>query len=175
MDGFSRKRILLITLSIVVVLVVIIVTIVVLNNNKKSNEPTKTKVETGETISAEEIKRRKQNQNNNSNSEPGTTNSNQNSGGATKAAPTQDNFYDLIVQSNSVAPDSSGQVSFGILNTQNPMAGWYIVTIRSGNLEPAKVVFHQTNDPNNPLTIVAGPGTYFPDSIPLPSAVRQAL
>ncbi len=171
MDRFGGKRVVLIAVAFIIAIVVGIVMIFLPKDN---NEPTKTTVEPGETITEQQIEER--NQNNNSNSGgTGSSGSGQGTGSTAQPKPTKDEFYDIIVKSGSVAPNSKGQVSFGILRVQNPTPGWYIVTIRSGNLEPAKVIFHQTNDPNNPLTIVAGPGTYFPDSLPIPSAVRRAL
>lgn len=155
---FSRRRVIIIALVLITIIGAVFLLV-----PKNDNTPVKTQVQPGETITSEQVDQVNQN---NTNTQPSTN---------PQAAPTQDNFYSLITQSKGVAPDASGHVSFGILKTQNPLTGWYIVTIKSGNLEPAKVIFHQTNDPNNPLAIVAGPGTYFPDSISLPTAVRKAL
>lgn len=155
---FSRRRVIIIALILITIIGAVFLLV-----PKNDNTPVKTQVQPGETITSEQVDQVNQN---NANTQPSTN---------PQAAPTQDNFYSLITQSKGVAADANGHVSFGILKTQNPLPGWYIVTIKSGNLEPAKVIFHQTNDANNPLAIVAGPGTYFPDSISLPDAVRKAL
>jgi cytoskeletal protein RodZ len=167
----NRKRIILIATAILIVILTII-SIVILINRKDSNTPTTTKVEPGQTITQQQIEQDNLD-GSSSQSNSGTTSP---SPSATpQATPTSDDFYNVIAKSNSVATDGNGQASFGITNTQNPIPGWYIVTIKSGSLEPAKVILHQTNDSTNPLAIIAGPGTYFPDSIALPDAVRKAL
>jgi|GEM_PF-4657156 len=95
----------------------------------------------------------------------------------TSAIPTNQQFHDLIVNSNSITPDSNGQLYFGIINVKNPLPGWYVVTISvTGGVDTSKVIFRQTGITGNPLTIVAGPGTDFPpEYISLPDAVRNAL
>lgn len=157
---FSRKNIL-----IVLVLVTIMVAVVVVFAIKRAADntsPVETKVVPGKTISSAQIDQQDK--------QTDTTTAVQ------QPAPSNDTFYNAIVQSGGIAPDSQGHVSFGIVSTKNPQPGWYIVTIRSGNLSPAEVIFKQTNDPNNPLTIVAGPGTSFPpEYVSLPDEVRKAL
>jgi len=169
---FSKRQIILATLLIAIVIVVVAILIMIPHGKKStqtgnsSDNPTVSKVEPGQTITKDQIERENLN---NKDSSSGTT------GTTPQKAPTKDEFYNQILQSNGVAAGANGRVSFGIIKVRSPMTGWYIVTIKSGNLEPANVIFQQTNDKNNPLTIVAGPGTYFPDSIALPDAVRKAL
>ena len=152
---FSNRKLAIIGLLAVIVIIVIAVIIFMPKNN---SEPTVSKIQPGETITSDQIKQ--ENQNKNSVSNP------------SQPAPSSTDFYNQIAQSNKVAPG----ISFGVVNTVSPLPGWYVVTIKANGVGNAKVIFQQTSNPNNPLTIIAGPGTNFPpDTISLPDAVRKAL
>jgi hypothetical protein len=84
-------------------------------------------------------------------------------------------FYNTIVASGGVAPDVNGQVQFGITKIQQPLHGWFVVTITMPDVEPNEVILQATGSSDS-LTVIAGPGTAFPaDSVSLPDAVRAAL
>ena len=165
-NGINRKKLILIALAGIVLVIAIIAAIVGLSSHK-SNAPTKSTVQPGQTITQQQIE---QGAVDNNGTQAGSGTATSTPSTTPPPAPTTTDFYNLITNANT-APSS-----FGIIKTQNPLVGWYVVTIKSGNLEPAQVIFKQTNDPNNPLTIVAGPGTYFPpDTISLPDAVRKVV
>lgn len=162
----------------VAIIILVVAALLILVTKKDNNTPTEFSGSTTQIISAADIEQNKlyeKTQDDSQSNEDSNPNQNNNlSNTPTTKEPTQDDFYTAIKNSKGV--DSN---SFGIVNTVNPLKGWYVVTIKANNLEPAKVIFKQTNDPNNPLAIVAGPGTYFPNEIlnntSVPSEVRAVL
>lgn len=83
----------------------------------------------------------------------------------------------VIAKENPNLVDTSGQPNFTILKVIRPQEGWYIATVQPNDksAENAKVIFKDAGGENG-LTIVAGPGTYFPpEFVKLPPAVRKAL
>lgn len=168
----NRKRFIIIAIVIVILLGVAVYFLLPKHSNETKNtggnKPTKTFVPQGETITPEKS----------SGQAPGSNILN--GSGTTQntpiTPPKTQQFYEAIVQSDGVAPDSDGKVRFGITSVKQPLPGWFIVTIVKTGVEPNKVIFQQTNNPDNPLTIVAGPGTSFPpEFVSLPDAVRKAL
>lgn len=102
------------------------------------------------------------------------------SGGSVQSAitpPTTEQLSDTIQSSKDYLTGPNGQPTFGIISVKNPLPGWYVVTVRVQNAgEPGKVILQQTDNPNNPLTVVSGPATSFPpEYVSIPDAVRSAL
>jgi len=162
----NRRKLILVALVVGVVSVALI--IIFLPKNNADNTVTKTQVPQGTVVTPN---------NSSSNGQGTSNNSNQgNQSGGNTTTPTNQQFYDLITQTNSIAPGSDGQVHFGITGVKNPLPGWYIVTISVAGTESNKVIFQETGVANSPLTIVAGPGTDFPpEIIHIPDVVRNAL
>jgi hypothetical protein len=100
-------------------------------------------------------------------------------GGATPTpAPTTEELTGTIQKSAPYLTDSSnGAPTFGIVKTEKPLDGWFIETILvKGSPQRYKIILKQTTNPNNPLTVVIGPGTYFPrQDVSLPEEVWKAL
>ena len=88
-----------------------------------------------------------------------------------------DDMTTVITKANPTLIDSSGQANFTILRVIRPQEGWYVATVQPNDksAENAKVIFKDAGGENG-LTIIAGPGTYFPpEYVKLPTAVRKAL
>ena len=178
---FSKKRLVIIGVALVAIVLVIIAIVLA---NQQNNAPVESKVPEGETVNPTDASSGGSGSNsgdggttNNSN---GGTSSNNNGGTSSSnnsatTAPTTAELSEVIQRSASYLTDSAGQPTFGIVKTISPLAGWYVVSITIPQSQPMKVILLQTNDPNNPLTVVAGPGTSFPaDVVSLPEAVRKA-
>lgn len=75
--------------------------------------------------------------------------------------------------------DANGQPTFHTTRTIQPVAGWYIVTIvdnTQNSAQPLMVILQANNDPNNPVSVIAGPGSYFSrDLFTFPNQVWAAL
>jgi hypothetical protein len=73
--------------------------------------------------------------------------------------------------------DSRGYSKIHIINVTEPQRDWFIASIHvDGAGETGKIILHQDNPPNGPLTVVAVPGTSFPlEYVSLPDAVRKGL
>jgi hypothetical protein len=58
---------------------------------------------------------------------------------------------------------SDGSRRFDIVKVAEPQSGWYIASIklRDVETETARVVLHQDDPPDGPLTVTEGPGTAF--------------
>lgn len=178
---FSKKRIIIIGAAIVMIMLVIAIVIMV---NQPSNAPVVSKVPEGETVNPSDNGSTSNSGNNNGNANGGnngssssnTGNGSSSNGGGSQATPTNAQLSEVIQQSASYLTNSNGQATFGITKVVSPLAGWYVASIDiAGGGQPMKVILLQTNNPNNPLTVVAGPGTAFPpDVVTLPDAVRRA-
>ena len=161
-------------ISVIAIAVVAVIRIAIAVVDIASPHPTPattTKVEPGQTITKAQIEQNNQQPGNNSG--PQSTGSDSN---GAHSEPTTAQFYDAIARANRIAPDAQGHTQFGISETRQPLPGWFVVTITNSDVGRAYVIFRQTDDPNNPLTIAAGPGTSFPpEYVSLPDAVRKVL
>ncbi len=82
----------------------------------------------------------------------------------------------IIKKSPSLINSSTGQPVFVVVNTQQPVAGWYIITIRNTETttSDAKVILQDKGGGN--LVIIAGPGTAFSSQYAsFPAEVKAAL
>ncbi len=178
---FSKKRLIIIGAALVAIVLIIIAIVLA---NQPSNAPVESKVPEGETVNPSDASTGGSGSSSGnggvSNNNNGESSSNNNGGtssnGSTAtAAPTTAELSEVIQRSASYLTDAAGQPTFGIVKTISPLAGWYVVSITIPQSQPMKVILLQTNDPNNPLTVVAGPGTSFPaDVVSLPETVRKA-
>lgn len=165
----NRKKLIIIGVAIFILVASIAAYFLLQKQVSDNNQPTKSFVKQGETVNP-----------NDSNGQPsglGTQPSTSDGSDLSNAAPpTTQDYYDVILKANPYLADTNGQPSFGITKVVNPLPGWFVVTLKKSGIEPAKVILQQTNNPANPLTIVAGPGTSFPpQDVSLPDAVRRAL
>ena len=178
---FSKKRLIIIGVALVVVILAIVAIALA---NQPNNIPVESKVPEGETVNPSDMNSgggssSSGNNGSSSNGNGGSSSNNGNgtssNGGSTAAKPTTAELSEVIQRSASYLTDAAGQPTFGIVKTASPLAGWYVVSISIPQGQPMKVILLQTNDPNNPLTVVAGPGTAFPaDVVSLPEVVRKA-
>lgn len=167
--AIGRRKFILIAI-IVVVIIISAVIFIFLPRSNRDDTVTKTQVPHGDVTTPNSSS---SDTNSSNHSQDGQSGSSQNS---SSTPPTNQQFYDLILQTNGIAPDTSGQINFGITGVKNPLPGWYIVTISVAGTQPSKVIFQETGIADTPLTIVAGPGTDFPPAvIHIPDAVRSAL
>lgn len=169
MHSISRNRTRIIAIAAVAAVILAIGIAVALP--RRPPAPMKTKVEPGQTITKDQISQNSQ--------QTGSHASSQNpdhDGGSAQSMPTNQQFYDAIARTGRIASDTQEPTQFGIADAKQPLPGWFVVTITNSDVGRAFVIFRQTDDPNNPLTIVAGPGTSFsPEYVSLPDAVRKVL
>jgi len=85
---------------------------------------------------------------------------------ATKAQPTDQQFVDAI------APLTAGGPPFTIDKVVSPQADWYVVTINPTTYDQHSLVILQQS--TGPLSVVAGPGGYFPATT-FPDPVHRYL
>lgn len=167
----DRKRLIIIIAT--VLLLGLIATVIVLVNMEDSNEPVKTTVPQGEVV---QPNNGNQNGTGNGSEQPGSTDGDGSDSSQSGSKPVTNAELSVTVQkSASYLSKSNGQPAFSIVKVAKPLPGWYVITIVV-NGQRGKVILKQTNDPNNPLTVVAGPGTYFPpEDFSFPDEVRKAL
>lgn len=171
---YNKRRLIAITSIIVVIAVVGWIVFSIISAKKGENSPIKSFVPMGHTVVPST--QPKTSASGSGSSNPSSVN-NPLSLGSTQSAPTITQLASTVQASVSFLTDSNGNSNFGIVSTKEPIPGWFIVKIRiSGAGEINTVVLQQTGNPNNPLTVVAGPGTSFPpEYVSLPDAVRKAL
>lgn len=169
--SLSGKWLLIIPVVIIVILALILTPVIM--KAIESTQPPKTGVNPSETVTVD---------NRGVEVEPQPTDSSSPSASpSTKPtplpSPTTADFINSVQKSARYLSDSNNQPKFGILRVQEPLDGWYVVTIRvTGAGQTGKVILRQTANPDNPLTVVAGPGTAFPrDQVYLPEKVRDIL
>ncbi|RYX79400.1 hypothetical protein EON76_01610 [bacterium] len=88
---------------------------------------------------------------------------------------TQDDLNSFVIKNNPGLVDTkTGIPIYTIVKKQNPLEGWYILTLRNNDTDTsdADVIIR---DVNGQLTTVAGPGTGLYTIPDLPEAVKKAL
>lgn len=171
----SRRNRILIALAVIVVIIGIVIFALLPNKDSRGDTSvTTTHVPQGDTVTPNSNGPLNGQGGSNQNGQPGSGDNT--SQGDTSTTPTNEQFSELILKTDGIAPGPDGQVHFGITGIKNPIPGWYIVTISVAGTGPSKVIFQQTGVAGYPLTVVAGPGTSFPpEVIHIPDAVRSAL
>ncbi len=71
---------------------------------------------------------------------------------------------------------SSGKATYDIIDIKRVEDAWYIVKIKSNTDSTVGVAWIVLKDEGaGGLVVAAGPGTAFPDSVPIPASVRKAI
>lgn len=162
------------------VIVLIIVVIVVLNINKNTNEPEVSRVSSdNKLITPDQIKSEglynKETTTSSTGSGANPGNQGTSSGGNSSAQNTKPST-EFITKSINDTGAISTSLQYGIVSSQSPLAGWWIVKINVSEIGLSLVIYKATGDPSHPFALYAGPGTNFPeDTYNLPREVRDAL
>lgn len=93
----------------------------------------------------------------------------------TKATRSSSELVEAISAQTPSLNSTSGQPMFSIQNTQRIDQVWYVTTIASVSIPSSAKVILKDNGDDGGLIVVAGPGTFFPDSTPVPDNVRRVL
>lgn len=173
----TKKQYIYIAIAATAILIAIGIFILVTNN--KTTEPEVTKEPSGTVISPQQIEDQKLYNKETMvyGEENGSTDkTDTNTGSGTVYKPTTSDFLQQIDNSGAIGKGTT----YGIVNTKNPLAGWWVVnvklTMQGGLTQLNATVFKETGDPRAPLSLYAGPSTDIPEEkYPLPKEVRAAL
>jgi hypothetical protein len=94
------------------------------------------------------------------------------------STPSTQQFYDMLVKSNTLIDESGEQAQFGVVSVTQPLSGWFIVTIaeEGEGSQISKAIFYQKDDTTSSLSLFAPPSISFPpEKYNLPNIVRKAL
>lgn len=94
---------------------------------------------------------------------------------ASNAARSSSEIVDAISNQVASLKSTSGQPSFSIQSTQRIDNIWYVTTIASTSMPSSAKVIMKDNGSDGGLIVVAGPGTFFPDTTPVPDNVKRVL
>lgn len=89
--------------------------------------------------------------------------------------PSNESITAAIIKQNPNLVNSQTNIpGFTIVNSKEPLPGWYVVTLYNNDVTTSNAVVVMQNVNNN-LVIVAGPGTGLTTDKNLPQEVREAL